>query len=56
MIRAAGEASLEADHATLGRYRLDADPVDGSAPDLLFTENETNAGAPLRLAELARPT
>jgi hypothetical protein len=44
VIRAAGEASLEADHASLGRYRLDADPVDGSPPDLLFTENETNVG------------
>ncbi len=44
VIRAAGEASLETDHASLGRYRLDADPAAGSAPDLLFTENETNAG------------
>jgi hypothetical protein len=42
VIRGAGAASLEAEHADLGRYRLDAEPVDGAAPDLLFTENETN--------------
>ncbi len=50
VIRAAGAASLEAEHASLGRYRLEADTVDGAAPDLLFTENETNVsrlyGAP----------
>jgi hypothetical protein len=43
VIRPAGPASLEAEHASLGRYRLDADSVDGAAPELLFTENETNA-------------
>ena len=44
VIRAAGPASVEAEHASLGRYQLDADPVDGAAPELLFTENETNTG------------
>jgi len=34
---------LRADHATLGRYDLVAGPgPDGSLPELLFTENETN--------------
>ncbi|MBS0206181.1 MAG: glucosidase [Planctomycetes bacterium] len=33
-----------ADHATLGRYRLDADAdADGKPPMWLFTENETNS-------------
>src|SRR5262245_29395676 len=43
VIRAANDGGLEAEHASLGRYRLDAEPVDGAAPELLFTENETNA-------------
>jgi hypothetical protein len=42
VIRAAGPASLDAEHASLGRYRLEADSPDGATPDLLFTENETN--------------
>ena len=34
---------LRADHSTLGRYDLVAGPgPDGSLPELLFTENETN--------------
>src|SRR6478672_9645914 len=32
VIRAAGPASVEAEHASLGRYQLDVDPVDGAAP------------------------
>jgi hypothetical protein len=42
VIRALGPASLEAEHADLGRYRLHADAADEATPDLLFTENETN--------------
>jgi len=47
----AGETRVVAEHATLGRFALDVDagPL-GEAPELLFTENETNAaqlfGAP----------
>jgi hypothetical protein len=41
---------VEASHPRLGTYRLAAEPVDGAGPELLFTENETNAvrlfGAP----------
>jgi hypothetical protein len=42
-ISQAGPGQLVAEHATLGRYRFDAD-IDprGSPPDWLFTENETN--------------
>jgi hypothetical protein len=37
--------AIEAEHATLGRYRLTADASEGSpAPRLLFTENETHFG------------
>ena len=47
----AGDAGVQAEHATLGRFRLAAGPApDGSLPELLFTENETNVerlyGAP----------
>jgi hypothetical protein len=42
VIRAAGAGGLEAEHASLGRWRVDAETVDGSAPERLFTENETN--------------
>ena len=41
-IRAAGAEALEAEHASLGRWRIDAEAVDGATPELLFTENETN--------------
>jgi hypothetical protein len=34
---------LRAEHPTLGRYRLACDAVDGVAPRILFTDNETNA-------------
>ena len=33
---------LTARHQTLGRYRLELGPVDAAAPELLFTDNETN--------------
>jgi hypothetical protein len=43
-IERAGDTSLRADHATLGGYRLSAEPVAGSlVPETIFTENETNA-------------
>ena len=39
-----GEGTIEAEHDTLGRFRLVAGPgPDGRSPTLLFTENETNA-------------
>src|SRR5258706_586965 len=43
ILRAAGEGRILADHATLRRYVLAVEPgPDGVAPELLFTENETN--------------
>jgi mannosylglycerate hydrolase MGH1-like protein len=40
----AGEGAIAVEHATLGRFRLDAAPgPDGAPPELLFTDNETNA-------------
>ena len=40
---AAEDGGVVADHAGLGRFRLDADAgPDGGAPELLFTDNETN--------------
>jgi len=50
-LRQAGLATIAAEHETLGSLRFDAAPgPDGALPDLLFTENETNAarlfGAP----------
>ncbi|MGQ0636520.1 MAG: MGH1-like glycoside hydrolase domain-containing protein [Planctomycetaceae bacterium] len=42
-IQQTGAQSLEAHHATLGRYRFLAGPgADGRPPTWLFTENETN--------------
>ncbi len=39
----AGEAEILAEHESLGRFRLAAAPgPGGAAPELLFTENETN--------------
>ncbi|MEP7027052.1 MAG: glucosidase [Candidatus Eisenbacteria bacterium] len=36
-------ATIQAEHESLGRFRLSADLApDGAAPELLFTENETN--------------
>jgi Mannosylglycerate hydrolase MGH1-like glycoside hydrolase domain len=43
-IEPAGGCVLATEHGTLGRYRLEAEPVDGRSPEALFTENETNAG------------
>jgi hypothetical protein len=50
-LRADGDGSVAAEHAQLGRFRLELAPgPGGAAPELLFTENETNAerlfGAP----------
>jgi hypothetical protein len=49
-LRATGPGQVQCDHATLGRYFLDVEPAPAGAPDLLFTENETNVtrlyGAP----------
>jgi hypothetical protein len=43
-IRRAADGTLVADHDTLGRFVLTARSLaDGTAPVLLFTENETNA-------------
>ncbi len=36
------DGTVAAEHETLGRMRWYAAPVDGQAPELLFTENETN--------------
>jgi len=42
-ISAIGEATLLAEHETLGRFRLACTPgPDGRPPEMLFTENETN--------------
>jgi hypothetical protein len=50
-LRLAGPGLIEAEHASLGRYLLEAAPgPDGVRPALLFTDNETNTerlfGAP----------
>jgi hypothetical protein len=43
-LRRTGPARIEAEHQSLGRYLLEAEPMDGAAaPELLFTDNETNA-------------
>jgi Glycosyl hydrolase family 63 C-terminal domain len=43
-MRQAGPGSILAEHASLGRFRFSAaSGPGGSAPELLFTENETNA-------------
>ncbi len=42
-LRATGNETLQADHSDLGSYCFAAGPApDGKAPQLLFTENETN--------------
>jgi len=42
-LRRTGPARIEAEHQSLGRYLLEAEPIAGSpAPELLFTDNETN--------------
>ena len=43
-IKRTGDGSLLAEHASLGRVRLEAERFPGKvSPELLFTENETNA-------------
>ncbi|HRX52518.1 MAG TPA: glucosidase [Candidatus Krumholzibacteria bacterium] len=42
-ITRAEDGGLLADHPSLGRYRLACAAHDGAAPDLLFTDNETDA-------------
>src|SRR5262249_29247596 len=43
-IRPAKDGTLRAQHVSLGSFRLAAEPLPGrTAPELLFTENETNA-------------
>jgi hypothetical protein len=43
-IRRADDRALLAHHVTLGRFRLAVGPLaDGTEPELLFTENETNS-------------
>jgi hypothetical protein len=39
----AGPARLSSEHATLGRQLLACDTIAGAPPELLFTDNETNA-------------
>jgi hypothetical protein len=52
-LRRTGPARIEAEHQSLGRYLLEAEPVAGAAaPELLFTDNETNAA---RLFGAANP-
>jgi hypothetical protein len=40
---AEGERAVLVSHPTLGRFRLDVEDAGGGPPELLFTENETNA-------------
>ncbi len=42
-VAAADGGAIVAEHPTLGRYRLAIEPGPAGAPELLFTENETNA-------------
>ncbi len=43
-LRRVGPGRIEAEHQSLGRYVLEVEPVAGEpAPQLLFTDNETNA-------------
>ncbi|MGH7502231.1 MAG: MGH1-like glycoside hydrolase domain-containing protein [Longimicrobiales bacterium] len=42
-IAAATGTRVIAEHATLGRFAFDVEPFDARAPELLFTDNETNA-------------
>ena len=51
VIEAAGETSARIEHPFLGTLELLAGPApDGAAPELLFCENETNSGPPVRRA------
>jgi len=42
-LRALPGGRVRSDHASLGRFWLEAEPAAEGAPELLFTENETNA-------------
>jgi hypothetical protein len=45
ILRAVADGRVQCDHATLGRYYFESENVvtnEGGAPELLFTENETN--------------
>src|SRR5262249_11159672 len=45
-LNADGAATIAAEHETLGKFRLAIDAApDGAAPELIFTENDTNFGA-----------
>jgi hypothetical protein len=37
-----GPGSVMLNHSTLGRWRFEIEPAKGQAPELLFTDNETN--------------
>ncbi len=53
-LAAAGAGSVTCEHADLGAFRFDAAPApDGGMPELVFTENETNAA---RLFGAANPS
>src|SRR5262249_19253301 len=43
LLAARGDAEIEIDHASLGRYVLSVEPLPDGAPELVFTENETNS-------------
>ena len=51
-LRADGPTTVAAEHMGLGRYVIEAEPADGKAPALLFTENESNLE---RLYDAANP-
>ena len=44
LVAATGDGHIELVHPAMGRYRLavEPDPLTGQAPELVFTENETN--------------
>ncbi|WP_428937246.1 MGH1-like glycoside hydrolase domain-containing protein [Fontivita pretiosa] len=41
-LRLRGPTSLQLWHFTLGRWRLEAEPHQGQAPEFIFTDNDTN--------------
>jgi Glycosyl hydrolase family 63 C-terminal domain len=41
-LAATGAGEIDLSHPSLGRFRFSAEPVGGVAPELVFTENETN--------------
>ncbi len=52
-IERASATAVHASHPSFGEYRLDIEPAEGTAPELLFTENETNVA---RLYGVPNPT